>query len=56
MLTFSGQWITGCMLGIEFPDVREFPPTDRITFAFVIDLFIIRLLFTIHEQPPTMNA
>ena len=54
MLTFSGQWITGCMLGIEFPDKRDIPRGERVKFLMVVDLFIIRFMFTLHEQPPKM--
>ena len=42
------------MVGIEFPDRLDMPPEERIKFAMVLDLFIVRLVFTIHEQPPTM--
>jgi len=56
MLTFSGQWITGMMLGIEFPGNDGWPPEERIKFVMVLDLFIVRFMFTIHEQPPMMNA
>jgi hypothetical protein len=37
------SWITGLMLGLEFPALMEI--MEDVEFAAVIDLFIVRIAF-----------
>ena len=51
MFSIAVQFITGCMVGIEFfsgADVND----SNLNVGIVVDLFIIRFEFGFHKQPP----
>ncbi len=43
MLEISLDFITGMMLGLEFPDVSEI---EDVKWALVVDIIILRFQFT----------
>lgn len=54
MFSVGLQWITGMMIGIEFPDKEDLPP--EVSFGFVVDLLIVRAVFMFERPPPTKPA